>query len=84
MGKKLEKLSDQELLTLATGELIESIINFRAGLTKEFEFNNKYLDEAKKRGLKVGVKRDFIHRVFTGEFDNADGVEVSIKKVEGK
>lgn len=83
MGK-LKKLSDQELMAQATGELIKSIINFRDGKTKEFEINNKYADEAKKRGLKVGISENFIHRVFQGEFDNADGVEVSIKEVEGK
>lgn len=83
MGKEKE-LSDKELLTLATGELIESIINFRAGLTKEFEFNNKYRQELERRNLKFGISESFIHRVFQGEFDNADGVEVNIKKVEGK
>lgn len=80
----LKKLSDQELLTLATGELIESIINFRIGKTKEFELNDKYRQELERRNLKFGISESFIHRVFQGEFDNADGVELSIKKVEGK
>lgn len=80
---KLKKLSDQELLTLATGELIESIINFRIGKTKTFEINDKYFEELKKRKLEVGITRDFIHRIFQGEFDNADGFEVSITKVKG-
>lgn len=80
----LKKLSDQELLTLATGELIESIINFRIGKTKDFEFNDKYRQELERRNLKFGISENFIHRVFQGEFDNADGVEVNIKEVEGK
>lgn len=78
----LKKLSDQELLTLATGELIESIINFRAGLTKDFEFNDKYRQEFERRNLKFGISESFIHRVFQGEFDKADAIEIGITKAK--
>lgn len=83
MGKNLENLSDEELLALATAEFIQLALKFKKGDEHAFE-KTKYADEAKKRGLKVGISRDLIHRIFTGEFDNADGVEVSIGKVEGK
>lgn len=81
---KLTELSNEELMAQATGELIESIINFRDGKTKEFEINDKYRQELERRNLKFGISENFIHRVFQGEFDKADAFEVSIKKVEGK
>lgn len=83
MAKKLKNLSTEELLSLATTEFIQLTLDFKNGDEHAFD-RTKYADEAKKRGLKVGISRDLIHRIFTGEFDNADGVEVSIKKVEGK
>ena len=83
MGKKLKKLSDEELLALATTEFIQLALDYKNGDEKALD-RAKYPDILKKRGLKVGISRDLIHRIFTGEFDNADGVEVNIKKVEGK
>lgn len=80
---KLTELSNEELMAQATSELIKSIINFRDGKTKDLEINDKYSKELKKRKLEVGITRDFIHRVFIGEFDNADGIEVNITKVKG-
>lgn len=79
MGKQ-KKLSNKKLMSLATVELIQLIKEFRDGNEKALE-KAKYPDILKKRGLKLGVSTDLIHRVFTGEFDNADGVEVSVKKV---
>ena len=82
MGKKLKNLSDEELLALATAEFIQLALKFKNGDEHAFE-KTKYADEAKKRGLKVGISRDLIHRIFTGEFDNADGVEVNITEMKG-
>lgn len=83
MGKRLSKLSTEELLSLATTEFVQLALDFKKGDEKAFE-RTKYADELIRRGMKLGISRDLIHRIFTGEFDNADGVEVSIKKVEGK
>jgi hypothetical protein len=76
MGKKL---SDKELMALATSELIELTKQFRDGDEKAFE-KAKYSSILKKRGLSLGVTTNFIHRIFTGEFDNADGIEIGITK----
>lgn len=80
---KLKKLSDEELMLLATQELVEMTKKFRDGDEKAFE-KAKYPDELARRGMKLGITRNFIHRIFTGEFDNADGLEISVKELEGK
>ena len=77
---KTKKLSDSELLTLATNEFIQLTKQFRDGDSTALD-KAIYPDILKKRGLKLGITRNFIHRIFTGEFDNADGIEVSVKKV---
>ena len=83
MGKNLEKLSDDELLALATAEFIQLVLKFKNGDEHAFE-RAKYTDELARRNMKLGITRDFIHRIFVGEFDNADGVEINIKEVKGK
>jgi len=77
MGKKL---SDKQLLSLATAELIELTKQFRDGDEKALD-RAKYPDILEKRGLKLGITTNFIHRIFQGEFDNADGIEVTMNKV---
>lgn len=79
MGKTKE-LSDEELLTLAACEFIELTKQYRDGDEKALD-RAKYPDVLKKRGLKLAITREFIHRIFQGQFDNADGVEVAVKKV---
>lgn len=76
----LKKLTDEELMSLATAEFVRLALDYKNGDEKALD-RAKYPDILKKRGLKMGITRDFIHRIFTGEFDNADGVEVSVKKV---
>jgi hypothetical protein len=83
MAKKLKNLSTEELLSLATTEFVQLALQYKNGDEHALE-KTKYADELIRRGMKLGVSRDLIHRIFTGEFDNADGVEVNIKKVEGK
>lgn len=80
MGKTKE-LSDEELLTLATCEFIQIVKQYRDG-DENAIYRAKYPDILKKRGLTLSINREFIHRIFTGEFDNADGVEVAVKKVD--
>lgn len=77
---KLKKLTDEELMSLATAEFVRLALDYKNGDEKALD-RAKYPDILKKRGLKMGITRDFIHRIFTGEFDNCDGVEVSVKKV---
>lgn len=79
MGKTKE-LSDEELLTLAACEFIQIAKQYRDGDENALD-RAKYPDLLKKRGLKLAITREFIHRIFTGEFDNADGVEIVAKKV---
>ena len=74
---ELEKLTDKELLTLATGELIKNLINYRNG--KKVECNNEFHQEMERRKLSLGITKKFINRIIKGEFDNADALEVSIK-----
>ena len=81
--KDLKNLSNQELMLLATQELVEATKKFRDGDEKAFE-KVKSGDELARRGMKLGITRNFIHRIITGEFDNADGVEISIKKLKDK
>lgn len=76
MGK-LEKLTDKELLTMATGELIKNLINLRDG--KKVEIDDTFRQELERRKLSIGITKGFINRVIKGEFDNADALEVSIK-----
>lgn len=83
MSKKIKKLSDEELMLLATQEFIEVAKKYRDGDLEAFE-KAKYKDELAKRGMKLGVTRNLINRIFMGEFDNAAGVEVSVKQLEGK
>ncbi len=78
--KDLEKLTDKELLTLATGELIKNLINYRNG--KKVEIDDTFRQELERRKLNIGITKGFINRVIKGEFDNADGLEVSINKVK--
>ena len=82
MGKE-KKLSDEELMSLATSEFIQLALQYKNGDEKAFE-KAKYPDILAKRGLKLGITKDFIHRIFTGEFDNADGVQVKTIKVGSK
>lgn len=79
---KTKKLSNQELMALASAEFIELAKQFRDGDEHALD-RAKYPDILKKRGLKMGITRDFIHRIFIGEFDNCDGVEATVVKVEG-
>ena len=74
------KITDEELMSLATAELIQLAKQFRDGDEKALE-RAKYPDILAKRGLKLGITRNLIHRIFTGEFDNADGIEVTVNKV---
>ena len=78
MGKN-KKLSNEELMLLATSEFIQLALQYKNGDEKAFD-KAKYPDILAKRGLKLGVTRDLIHRIFMGEFDNADGVEVKFVK----
>lgn len=78
--KDLEKLTDKELLTLATGELIKNLINYRNG--KKVDIDERYRQEMERRMLSIGITKKFINRIIKGEFDNADGLEVSINKVK--
>ena len=79
---KEKKYSDEKLMSLATAELIDLTKQYRDGDEKAFE-KAKYPDILKKRGIKLGITTNFIHRIFQGEFDNIDGVEVSVNKVKG-
>lgn len=78
MGKTKE-LSDEELLTLATSEFIELTKQYRDGDENALD-RAKYPDLLKKRGLTFSISREFIHRIFQGEFDDV-GIEVAVKKV---
>lgn len=80
---KLKKLSNEELMLLATQEFIEVAKKYRDGDLEAFE-KAKYPDELARRGLQLGITRNLIHRIFMGEFDNADGLEISVKELEGK
>lgn len=82
MGKKLKNLSTNELLSLATTEFVQLALDFKKGDEHAFE-RAKYTDELARRNMKLGITRDFIHRIFTGEFDNADGVEINITEMKG-
>lgn len=77
---KSKELTDKQLLSLAAKELVQLTLDFKNGDDKAFE-RAKYPDALKKRGLKFGVSENFIHRIMTGEFDNADGIEVTMSKV---
>ncbi len=76
---KKKKLTDEELMALASAEFIELAKQYRDGDEHALD-RAKYPDILKKRGLKLGITTNFIHRIFTGEFDNADGIEVSMVK----
>ena len=76
MGK-LKKLSDEQLMSLATAELIQLVKDYRDGDTKAFE-RAKYPNELKRRGLELGITEGFIHRIFKGEFDKFDGLEIKV------
>lgn len=78
----MAKLTDKELMALASAEFIELAKQYRDGDEHALD-RAKYPDILKKRGLQMGITRDFIHRIFTGEFDNCDGVEAKIMEVEG-
>lgn len=80
MGKTKE-LSDEELLTLATCEFIQIVKQYRDGDENALD-RAKYPDILKKRGLKLAITREFIHRIFQGEFDDVGGVEIAVKKVD--
>lgn len=79
---KLKKLTNEELMSLATAEFIRLALDYKNGDEHALD-RAKYPDILKKRGLKMGITRDFIHRIFIGEFDNCDGVEVKVTKAEG-
>ena len=76
---KKKKLTDEELMTLAANEFIQLVKQFRDGDENAFD-KAVYSPMLKKKGYNLGISRDFIHRIMTGEFDNADGIEASIKK----
>lgn len=63
--EKLEKLSDEELLTLATTTAIEVI---KASRDNKPIPDASVMDEVKRRGLRVELTSDFIRRVIRGEF----------------
>ena len=77
--EKLKKLSDEKLMTLAVGEFIQLAKEFRDGDDRALD-KAVYMPMAKERGLSFSISREFIHRIFTGEFDNADGIEVKVSK----
>lgn len=79
--EKLEKLSNDELMTLSTSVVIELIKSLRDGKKAPEETAKAINAEMKRRGLSVQVSRNFIRRVMLGEFDNADGIEVTMNKV---
>ena len=65
--KKLEKLTDEELITLSTQTAIDVIKASRDG--KTIPDGAKAINaEVKRRGLKVELTTNFIHRVMAGEF----------------
>ena len=76
---KNKKLTDEELMTLAANEFIQLTKQFRDGDDKAFD-KAVYQPMVKKRGYNLGISREFIHRIMTGEFDNADGIEVKMVK----
>ena len=79
---KLKRLSNEELFALAGAEFVELTKQFRDGDEHALD-RAKYAGELARRGLKLSITRDFIHRIFIGEFDNCDGVEATVVKVEG-
>jgi hypothetical protein len=67
MGKKkLKKMSDDELLTLAATTAIEVIKAQRDGKPIP---DAKVMDEVKRRGLSIEISTNLILRVLAGEFD---------------
>lgn len=75
MGK-IENLTDEQLMTAATVELIELTKKFRDGDRTALD-RAKYPEILKERGLSLGITQGFIHRIFQGEFDHVDGYEVT-------
>lgn len=71
MGNDLSKLTDEEVLTGLTNEIIKCVIDFRDGKTQTLKFG-EFDKEAKKRKLKLEISKSFIHRIFQGEFDNVN------------
>lgn len=63
--KELGKLADSELITLATKTAIDVIKASRDGKPIP---DASVMDEVKRRGLKVELTTNFIHRVMAGEF----------------
>lgn len=78
----MKKLTDEQLMVAALAEIIEAIKEFRNGLRTDFNSIGKATDEAIKRGIKLGVSENLIHRAFQGEFDNADELEFTLKEVK--
>lgn len=76
MGKNL---SDKQLMTLAAAEFIELTKQYRDGDENAFE-KAKYPDILEKRGMKLSITTNFIHRIFQGEFDNTNMYEVNVMK----
>lgn len=79
--EKLKKLSNDELMTLSASVAIEIIKSLRDGKKAPEETAKAVNAEMKRRGLTVQVSRNFIRRVMLGEFDNADGLEVTVNEV---
>lgn len=77
MSKKLNKLSTNELFAGFSAEIINSVKNYRDGITSEIK-KGKFAKELEKRGIEIQILESFIHRIYRGDFDNADGLEVSI------
>ena len=78
--KNSKKLTDEELMSLATAEFVRLALDYKNGDEHALD-RAKYPDILKKRGLKLGITTNFIHRIFQGEFDNADGIEAKVTKV---
>ena len=60
-----------------TSDIIVPSLSYRDGDTKAFE-RAKYPNELKRRGLELGITEGFIHRIFKGEFDKFDGLEIKV------
>lgn len=63
--EKLERLTDEELLTLAATTAIEVI---KASRDNKPIPDASVMNEAKRMGLKVELTTNFIRRVMKGEF----------------
>lgn len=80
--KELKEKTDKELMEMSAMLAVEMLKSLKDGTYDEKDNRAKLVnEELEKRGLKVSITRDFIHRIFIGDFDNCDGVEAKIMKV---